>query len=68
MGLDSNGGRQGMTAPVGYWHVDDIEQSIDHLVDAGAVIQQAIRDVGSGKLIATVKDSDGRVIGLVQSP
>jgi len=57
-----------MTAPVGYWHVDDIEQSIDHLVDAGAVIQQAIRDVGSGKLIATVKDSDGRVIGLVQSP
>jgi hypothetical protein len=29
-------------------------------------VQQEVRDVGAGKLIASVKDADGNVIGLVQ--
>jgi len=37
-------------------------------LDAGALAQQAVRDVGGGKLIALVKDADGNVIGLIQSP
>jgi predicted enzyme related to lactoylglutathione lyase len=57
-----------MTGPVGYWHVDDIKESLELLLDAGAEAQQAIRDVGGGKLIASVKDPDGNVIGLIQSP
>jgi hypothetical protein len=36
--------------------------------DAGAEAQQAIKDVGGGKLIASVKDADGNIIGLIQSP
>jgi predicted enzyme related to lactoylglutathione lyase len=36
--------------------------------DAGAETQQAINDVGGGKLIASVKDTDGNIIGLIQSP
>jgi predicted enzyme related to lactoylglutathione lyase len=68
IGLDPNGHSQGMTGPVGYWHVDDIEASLQPLLGAGAEKQQAIRDVGGGKLIASVKDVDGNVIGLVQSP
>ena len=68
IGLDPNGHSQGMTGPVGYWHVDDIEASLQLLLGAGAEEQQAIRDVGGGKLIASVKDVDGNVIGLVQSP
>jgi predicted enzyme related to lactoylglutathione lyase len=51
-----------MTGPVGYWHVDDIEETLQLLLDAGAETQQAIRDVGGGKLIATAKDADGNVI------
>jgi predicted enzyme related to lactoylglutathione lyase len=57
-----------MTGPVGYWHVEDIEKSLGLLLDAGAETQQVIRDVGGGKLVATVTDADGNVIGLVQSP
>jgi hypothetical protein len=30
--------------------------------------KQAIRDVGGGKLIASVVDADGNVTGLTQSP
>jgi len=55
-----------MTGPVGYWHVDDINKALEELVDAGAETQQAVRDVGGGRLIAAVKDADGNVIGLVQ--
>ena len=67
MGLDPNGHSQGMTGPVSYWHVDDIKETLEQLLDAGAEAQQAIRDVGGGKLIASVKDADGNTIGLIQS-
>ncbi|TMM06890.1 MAG: glyoxalase [Actinobacteria bacterium] len=68
LGLDPNGHSQGMTGPVGYWEVDDIEKTLELLFAAGAEEQQAIRDVGGGKLIASVKDADGNVTGLAQSP
>jgi predicted enzyme related to lactoylglutathione lyase len=68
VGLDPNGHSKGMTGPVGYWHVDDINESLGALLEAGAETQQPISDVGGGKLIATVKDADGNVIGLLQAP
>jgi predicted enzyme related to lactoylglutathione lyase len=57
-----------MTGPVAYWDVDDIEESLQTLLDAGAQVQQAVKDVGGGKLIASVKDADGNILGLMQSP
>jgi predicted enzyme related to lactoylglutathione lyase len=57
-----------MTGPVGYWHVNDIGKSLQSLLDAGAQIQQEVKDVGGGKLIASVKDADSNIIGLIQSP
>jgi predicted enzyme related to lactoylglutathione lyase len=68
IGLDPNGHRQGMRGPLAYWPVTDIKQSLQLLLDAGAQALQDVRDVGGGKLIATVKDADGNVIGLMQSP
>ena len=35
---------------------------------AGGAQHQEITDVGGGKLIATVKDADGNLIGLLQMP
>jgi predicted enzyme related to lactoylglutathione lyase len=66
VGLDPHGHSKGMTGPVGYWHVDDIKRSVKALLDAGAEALQEVKDVGGGKLIASVKDADGNVIGLVQ--
>ena len=68
VGLDPNGHGKGMTGPVGYWHVDDIEGTLARLLDAGAETQQEISDVGGGRRIATVKDADGNVIGILQDP
>ncbi|QTE31245.1 glyoxalase [Pengzhenrongella sicca] len=66
IGLDPNGHRQGMTGPVGYWHVDDIAGALASLLEAGAQALRPVSDVGGGKLIATVRDGDGNTIGLLQ--
>jgi predicted enzyme related to lactoylglutathione lyase len=67
VGLDPQVYSKGMTGPVSYWHVDDIKKSLKALLDAGAEAHQEVKDVGGGKLIASVKDADGNVIGLIQS-
>jgi predicted enzyme related to lactoylglutathione lyase len=66
VGLDPHGHDKGMTGPLPYWHVADIRARIDELVAAGAELQQDPSDVGGGNLIATLKDTDGNVIGLFQ--
>lgn len=68
IGLDPNGHKQGMTAPVPYWVVDDINKAIEQLVAAGATVELQPRDVGGGKRIARVKDVDGNVTGITQNP
>ena len=64
VGLDPNAHGSG---PLAYWEVKDIK-AIRGLLDAGAVTDQDVKDVGGGKLIAKVKDSAGNLIGLMQSP
>ncbi|OUC88522.1 VOC family protein [Streptosporangium minutum] len=66
IGLVPGGGPQGMTSPVAYWHVPDIEAKLAELIAAGATVQEAAHDVGSGRLVATVTDPDGNVLGLLQ--
>ena len=68
IGLDPNGHKQGITGPIGYFHVSDIKNSLQALLDAGAQVQQEVTDVGGGKLIAWVKDADSNIIGLLQFP
>lgn len=67
IGLLPNGHAQGMTAPLGYFHVDDIKKTIEALVNAGAQVLQPAKDVGGGRLVASVKDADGNSIGLIQN-
>jgi predicted enzyme related to lactoylglutathione lyase len=55
-----------MTGPLSYWHVDDIKGTLGELVAAGATVRQDVKDVGGGKLIASVTDADGNSIGLIQ--
>lgn len=68
VGLDPRGHGQGMTGPVGYWHVPDVARSLELLLASGAALQQPVRDVGEGKLVALVADPDGNVVGLIQAP
>ncbi|MEU3338201.1 VOC family protein [Streptomyces sp. NPDC002144] len=68
VGLDPNGHAQGLTGPVPYWHVTDIRGRLAALVEAGAEIVQDVRDVGNGRLIASLKDADGNLVGLLEDP
>ncbi|MBV8710785.1 MAG: hypothetical protein JOY56_03365, partial [Solirubrobacterales bacterium] len=54
--------------PVAYWQVADIEAKLAEVTAAGATLKEAARDVGGGRLVATVTDRDGNVLGLVQDP
>jgi predicted enzyme related to lactoylglutathione lyase len=66
IGLVPNGGRQGMTSPVAYWHVPDIEAKLAEVTAAGATVKEPAHDVGGGRLVATITDPDGNVLGLLQ--
>jgi predicted enzyme related to lactoylglutathione lyase len=68
IGLDPYGHSKGITGPVVYVSVADIQSSLKQLLEAGAQELQAVQDVGGGKLIASVKDADGNNIGLIQNP
>jgi predicted enzyme related to lactoylglutathione lyase len=66
IGLVPGGGPQGMTSPVAYWHVPDIEAKLAEVTAAGATVHEPAHDVGGGRLVATVTDPDGNVLGLLQ--
>ena len=66
IGLVPGGGSQGMTSPVAYWHVADIEAKLAEVTAAGATVKEPAHDVGGGRLVATVTDPDGNVLGLLQ--
>ncbi len=66
IGLVPGGASQGMTSPVAYWHVTDIEAKLAEVTAAGARVKDAARDVGGGRLVATFTDPDGNVLGLLQ--
>jgi predicted enzyme related to lactoylglutathione lyase len=66
IGLVPGAGAQGMTSPVAYWHVPDIEAKLAEVTAAGATVKESPRDVGNGRLVATFTDPDGNVLGLIQ--
>ena len=68
IGLVPNSSVQGQAGMTAFYHVDNIKQSLQMLLDAGAKVQQDIKDVGGGALIASAMDLDGNIIGLRQSP
>jgi predicted enzyme related to lactoylglutathione lyase len=66
IGLDPYGARKA-DGPIGYVTVEDINKSLQAMLDAGAIAHQDVTDVGGGKLTALVKDASGSTLGLVQA-
>ncbi len=66
IGLLPGGRPQGMTSPVAYWHVDDIEAKLAEVTAAGATVKDPANEVGGGRVVASVIDPDGNVLGLIQ--
>ncbi|CAN5351464.1 VOC family protein [soil metagenome] len=68
LGLDPNGHGWGFTGSVATWLVENIEDSLQTLRESGAEVLQSPTDVGDGAMMASVKDKDGNIIGLMQPP
>ena len=66
IGLLPGGGPAGLTQPVAYWHVDDIEATLGAVTAAGATVKEPPSEVGGGRVVASVIDPDGNVLGLIQ--
>jgi predicted enzyme related to lactoylglutathione lyase len=56
----------GQPGPVAFLHVS--ENSLQLVLNAGGQTQQAVKDVGGGKLVATARDAEGNLIGFIQTP
>src|SRR5262249_53772162 len=67
IGLDPNGHNHGMSATVGYCQGDDAAASLSQAVAAGWRTRQDVKDVGGGGLAAIVEDTDGNVLGFLQT-
>ena len=50
----------------GRWHVPDLEAKLAEVTAAGATAKEPAHDVRGGRLVATVTDPDGNVLGLLQ--
>lgn len=68
IGLDPGAHTKGITSPVCYVETGDIKGGLQNLLSSGGTLLQSVHDVGGGKLIATVKDAEGNVLGLMQQP
>ena len=66
IGLLPGGGPQGLTSPVAYWHVDDIEAKLSDVTAAGATVKDPPNEVGGGRVVASLIDLDGNILGLIQ--
>jgi predicted enzyme related to lactoylglutathione lyase len=63
--LDPNAQNAG---PMTYIDVADIKSSLQEIIALGATLQQGIKDVGRGLLVASVRDKDGNILGFRQNP
>ena len=66
IGLVPGGASQGMSSPVAYWEVSDLEAKLAEVTAAGATVKEPADEVGGGRVVATVIDPDGNVLGLLQ--
>src|SRR3954468_17289406 len=66
IGLVPDGASQGMTSPVAYWHVPDIEAKLAEVTAAGATVKEPAHEVAWGRIVGTVTNPDGNVLGLLQ--
>ena len=51
-----------------YWHVDDVQATLDRMTALGATLHHPPRDFGEGFVGAAVLDPFGNVVGIMHNP
>ena len=70
LGLDPDptDGQAGTGGTSAYWRVRDVDQALAHLLSIGGVASGAVREVGGGIRVASVRDPFGNTIGVIEIP
>jgi predicted enzyme related to lactoylglutathione lyase len=66
LGLDPNG--DVALGPIAYWGVDNADAAYAKLMASGATEHAKVHDVGDGIRMATVRDVDGNILGIIENP
>ena len=61
-------GQPGSNGATAYWGVPSADAELARLLELGATADQAVEDVGGGIRVATVRDPDGNVFGVIENP
>jgi predicted enzyme related to lactoylglutathione lyase len=56
---------QGPSGAVVYWHVDDVQRTVERLVALGAEEHEPIRQFGEGFVAASIVDPFGNILGVM---
>ena len=70
LGLDPDISAQapGAAGGMAYWGVENADRAWARLLEQGAAPVSAVRDVGGGIRVATVKDPFGNALGIIENP
>ena len=63
-----NSAATGPAGAVVYWHVDDVNVTLDRLLSTGAKEHEAPTDRGEGFITASVIDPFGNILGIMYNP
>jgi hypothetical protein len=66
LGLDPNA--DPAAGPRTYWGVRDIAAAAERMIAAGAVVVDAVQDVGEGSRLGTFRSPAGDLVGLIENP
>lgn len=64
-GIESTKGRAGVVV---YWHVDDVNATIERASAMGAKPLEALKNRGNGFVTASVVDPFGNILGIMHNP
>ncbi len=66
LGLDPNADPS--VGPRTYWGVRNIAAAEEHMIATGAVVIEAVQDVGDGIKLGTFRSPGGDLVGLIENP
>lgn len=66
LGLDPNADMS--DGPRTYFGVDDVAEAVDYFMKQNCYVHEAPIETGGGIIVATVKKSNGQLLGLIYNP
>jgi len=61
-------GQPGPQGAIAYWGVENADAEMARLTALGAVVHEAVHEVGGGIKVGSVKDPFGNLFGIIENP